>query len=77
MKQLTEFLISNITGSDDFTVEEKDIDGRITMNVTASPDIVGLIIGKEGKTIKNIRKILSIRATQENKAVIIDVTEKE
>ena len=34
-------------------------------------------IGKEGKTIKNIRKILSIRATQENKAVAIDVVEKE
>ncbi len=76
MKQLTEFLIENITGSKDFSVDEQETDGRITMQVTANPEIIGLIIGKEGKTIKNIRKILSIRATQENKAVVVDVAEK-
>ncbi len=76
MKQLTEFLITEITGSSDFTVEEQEIDGQITVKVSANPDIIGLIIGKEGKTIKNIRKILSIRATQEKKAVVIDVVEK-
>ncbi len=77
MKQLIEFLITNITGSSDFSVEEQEMDGRVIMRVSANPDIIGLIIGKEGKTIKNIRKILSIRATQENKAVAIDVVEKE
>lgn len=77
MKQLIEFLITNITGSSDFSVEEQEVDGRVIMRVSANPDIIGLIIGKEGKTIKNIRKILSIRATQENKAVAIDVVEKE
>ena len=77
MKQLIEFLITNITGSSDFSVEEQEVDGRVIIRVSANPDIIGLIIGKEGKTIKNIRKILSIRATQENKAVAIDVVEKE
>ncbi len=77
MKQLTQFLIENITGSKDFSVAEEEVDGRITVKVTANPEIIGLIIGKEGKTIKNIRKILSIRATQDNKAVVIDVIEKE
>jgi predicted RNA-binding protein YlqC (UPF0109 family) len=74
MKDLLEFLISNITGSDSFTIKEEEEGDRINLVVEADPSIVGLIIGKEGKTIKNIRKILSIKATPQNKAVNITVS---
>lgn len=75
MKDLLEFLIKNITGSDDFSVEEENAEeGRVNFSVVANPDIIGLIIGKEGKTIKNIRKILSIRATKEKVGVNINVS---
>ncbi len=77
MKDLTYFLIKNITGSDKFTVEE-ELDGdKIIVNVKADPEIVGLIIGKEGNTIKNIRRILSVKATMEHKGVNVSVTEAE
>ena len=62
MKKLLEFLITKITGKaegTDFTVEEITEGDRATLAVTAHTDIVGLIIGKEGKTIKNIRKIVA------------------
>ena len=74
MKELLTFLVTNITGSDDFKIEERSEDeGRITLDVMANPEIVGLIIGKEGKTIKNLRKILSIKATRDNLGVNINV----
>ncbi len=76
MVKLLTFLIKNITGSDDFAVLEKDDDGRVTLEVKADKEIIGLIIGKEGKTIKTLRKILSIPASLAHQAVNIQVSEK-
>lgn len=76
MKELLHFIISKITGSEDFDIYENKEEGRVTFDVQANPSIIGLIIGKEGKTIKNIRKILSIRATKEQVGVNISVNPK-
>lgn len=80
MKELLEFLIQKITGAkpkEDFDVNADTEDARVTLNVSAKPDFIGLIIGKEGKTIKNIRKIVSVRAVLENKSVNISVNPRE
>ena len=76
MKNLLEFLIKNITGSDDFSVEEEVQEGFIVLNVTANKDLMGLIIGKEGKTVKNLRKILSVMGVLQKSSVKINVAEK-
>jgi predicted RNA-binding protein YlqC (UPF0109 family) len=76
MIKLLEYLIGNITGSSDFKVAETDEEGKTLLTVKADPNIIGLIIGKQGKTIKNLRKIVAIKAAIENKAVNITVTEK-
>lgn len=76
MDKLLTFIIKTITGSDDFSINENEDDGRVVYNVDANPEIVGLIIGKEGKTIKNIRRLLAIAAVRDNKSVQIDVSEK-
>lgn len=74
MKDLLEYIIKSITGSEEFSVlETTPEDNVVSFEVTANPDIIGLIIGKEGKTIKNIRKILSIKATKDKVAVNINV----
>jgi len=78
MKDLLQFLIENITGSSEFEIEEdRNDEGRVNLDVTADSSIVGLIIGKEGKTIKNLRKILSIKATREQSGVNINVSPRE
>lgn len=75
MKSLLEFLLKNIAG-EDFSVKEEELEGgRINFEVTASKDIIGLIIGKAGKTVKTLRKILSVRAVLEGKSVNISVKE--
>jgi len=76
MQELITYLISKITGSSDFEVEEREESGKLIYTVTANPSIIGLIIGKGGKTIKNLRKIASIRAVVENKAIHIAIEEK-
>ncbi len=76
MRKLATFIIQSITGSKDFEVEEANEEKSINLAIKANPEITGLIIGKKGKTIKNIRKILAIRATRENKGVSISISEK-
>ncbi len=76
MKELLKFLVEKITGSNDFAVIEAEEDGRTILTIEAKPDIIGLIIGKGGKTIKNIRKIVAIRAVLLGKSININVKEK-
>lgn len=75
MKELLEFLIQKITGEKDFSVEETDEQDRIILDVKVPENLAGMVIGKEGKTIKNLRKILSIKAVKLGKAVHIKVNE--
>lgn len=75
MKDLVTFLVQNITGSSDFVVEEHEEGDRVEIEIRAKSEILGLIIGKEGKTIKNLRRILSVKATPEKKIVNISVNE--
>lgn len=77
MKNLLEFILEKITNSKDFEVSENlTPDGKSNLSVIAEPSIIGIIIGKDGRTIKNIRKILAIKGVLENKSVNISVIEK-
>lgn len=77
MKKLLRYIVEGITGSDDFEIEKIQEDDKITLDIKAEPSIIGLIIGKNGKTIKSIRSILKIRSTLEENLVFINVSEKE
>lgn len=75
MKDLIKFLIQNITGREDFEIEEKEDERGTLFVIKAQPEIIGLIIGKGGKTIKNIRRIASIKAVLTNTAINISIAE--
>ena len=66
MKKLLNYLIKNSTGIKDFEIEEDKIDNEITFTVKAPKESLGLLIGKNGRTIKSIRKLLKVRATLKN-----------
>lgn len=74
MQKLLSFLISNITGTS-AEIEEQEVDNRFNYIIKADPAVVGIIIGKEGKTIRSIRKIMSIKATLENKLISITIAD--
>jgi predicted RNA-binding protein YlqC (UPF0109 family) len=81
MKDLITFLITNITNSKNFQIEEEaDQSGpegqsRSNYIIKAPPETLGLIIGKGGKTIKNIRKIASVKGVLEKRSINISVIE--
>ena len=59
------------------TIDEQDVDGFVTLSVTAPQEQIGKIIGKGGKTINAIKQIVKIKAIKENKRVEIEVKEAE
>ena len=76
MKKLLKFLVEKITGNKDFEIQESEEEGRVDYMILAPEEIVGMIIGKGGKTIKTIRNLLKVRATLDKKAVSVSVAPK-
>jgi predicted RNA-binding protein YlqC (UPF0109 family) len=76
MKKLLEYIIEGITGSDDFSVEENVEENFHELTVHANPDLIGMIIGKNGKTINTIRNLLKVRAVYDKTTFNLSVAEK-
>ena len=76
MKDLLTFLIQGITGNKDFTVEELEESGQVSLRVILPNSDIGLVIGKGGLTIKAIQTLVRVRGRLEDKAVQVFVEEK-
>lgn len=79
MKDLADYIIKQLVNNpDDVSIEETDSSqGEITLVASVNPEDMGIVIGKSGQTIKAIRRILSIRAMNENVRVNLQLTEPE
>lgn len=77
MKKLLEFIIEEITGTKDFSIEEKEEEGNVTLIINGDPSHMGLIIGKNGVTIKAIQTVLRVRARLEGKMVFVVVSSND
>ena len=73
MKDLLTHILKAISGGEKFKIEETTEGDSTHYLIKAPEDSVGLIIGKEGKTIKAIRNLLKVRATLEKTAVSVSV----
>jgi len=49
-----------VTDNSSIVINNQESDGVLLFEVTAAPEIIGQIIGKEGKVIKSIRTILNL-----------------
>lgn len=49
-----------VTDATSITINIQEVDGATLFEVSAAPEIIGQIIGKEGKVIKSIRTILNL-----------------
>lgn len=68
MEKLLNFLLSSISKDTiDFEVEENQ--GNTIFTIRPRKEVVGLIIGKNGKMIKSITQILKIKAVMERKKI--------
>lgn len=77
MEELLKFLVKNITGIDDVEIQKQEEDGYIAFTLKPPQDRAGMLIGKEGKIIKTITRLMKVRATLDKKRVSVDVLPKE
>ncbi|MBI2020289.1 KH domain-containing protein [Candidatus Daviesbacteria bacterium] len=76
MKDLLNFIVTSlVTKPDAVKIEENNQEGNVDLNLTVDPSDMGLIIGKNGQTIRAIRKLLTVRAIAENVRVNLQLAE--
>ena len=78
MKDLLSFIVTSlVTKPESVTIDEQRQDGDIRLNLTVDPSDMGIIIGKNGQTIRAIRKLLTVRAIAENVRVNLQLVEPQ
>ncbi len=76
MKDLLEFIVKNlVTKPEAVSIDEQIEEGNVNLNLTVDPSDMGLIIGKNGQTIRAIRKLLTVRAIAENVRINLQLVE--
>ena len=73
MKELLEYIVKNVLDEGDFEISEKEDNGQIILQIKVKPEAAGLLIGKNGQTIKSIQNIISVKARKENKNAFVKV----
>lgn len=78
MKDLLEFLVKSIVNSPEEVGvgEEEAKDGVFNYTIKVAPQDMGVVIGKEGKSINAIRKIAQIKAARKGYKVWISLLEE-
>lgn len=77
MKNFIKFLVEQIVAKPtEVVVEEiKDPQGEFIYNITVSSEDMGVIIGKEGNTIKAIRNLAKTKAIKDNVRISVVLNE--
>lgn len=76
MLKLLEYLTRSITGDNEINVTVSESEGVNTYTVHAPKEVMGLLIGKEGKTIRAIRALARARAIVDQEKVFVNLEEK-
>ena len=78
MRELLEFLIRSLVDNPDaVAIEERSTDGATVMRVrVAGPDI-GKVIGRQGRTIKAIRALMSAAEQRLGQRAVVELAEEE
>lgn len=79
MKENLEFIIKALVEKkEEVQIEETSSDyGGITYNIKVSPEDIGRIIGKSGKTIKSLRTIFKAAGLRNNQKIRLEIVEDE
>ena len=76
MKDFIEFLVKQIVSNPtEVSVSETTEDGIRVYKIKASPEDMGVIIGKEGRNIKSLRNLAKAKAIKDNERIKVIVEE--
>ncbi|MAQ13286.1 MAG: RNA-binding protein [Sandaracinus sp.] len=75
-KELVLFLARSLVDEpDDVRVEVVDDDRRTTLELTVAQEDLGKVIGKDGRTARAIRTLLSSMQSRSRRRVLLDILE--
>ena len=78
MKDLVEYVARFLVRNPDaVNVTETVRDGVATLELRVAEEDLGRVIGKEGRTAKALRAILTAAAARKNQRVVLDIVEKD
>lgn len=67
MRDLLDYIVKQLVNNPDAVkIDDTHESGAVNLNLTVAPEDMGMIIGKNGQTIRSIRKLLTARAMAEN-----------
>ena len=77
MQKLLQHILENITTHpEDVNIETQESeDGFIDFRVTVNPEDMGRVIGKSGRIIGSIRKILKVKAIKSGKRFNLEIVD--
>ena len=76
MKNLVETIVRGIVDNpDEVQVEEIEADDTMVYELRVAQGDLGKVIGKQGRTAKAIRSLLSAAASKENKRAALEILE--
>ena len=75
MKDCLTLIVSAILGTKDTKILEEESSGQIILTIVPKDENIGKLIGKKGKIINAIRKLIKIRATKEGKKILLKIPE--
>ena len=76
MKKLAQSLLNLIVAHPGkVKVKQKEEDGLLTLIVRVSPEDIGKVIGKKGRTIKALTALVRVKAIKEGKRVNVELQE--
>lgn len=78
MKDIVEYIVKQfVSNPDAVEVTEQAEDGYLRIILKVDPSDMGLTIGKNGQTIKAIRRLLTIKAISENVKVSLELVDTQ
>lgn len=78
MQEFLSYLLTNIVKNpQDVQVSEVVEGNTFVYNIIVNPDDMGLVIGKEGRTIKSVRALAKAKAIKEGVMIKVELLEPD
>ncbi len=76
MEQLVNYIASSLVDKpEEVKISSQEEDGTITIELSVAQDDLGKVIGKQGRTARAMRTLLSATAEREHKKIRLDILE--
>ena len=76
MKELIEFIVQALVDNpDEISISEIEGEKTTVVELRVAPQDLGKVIGREGKTARALRTILTAAATKRNKRIVLEILE--